>query len=255
MIRGAACPVRRLFVLHPCAPVFRQLLRRLIAGCLCIAVVESSSAARGEHPGGSIAGTVSYESDPDRPWRYARYYVHDPDKGELAEAVVCLTARSLSGLQPRDEPAEFVMDQKDYRFVPETIAIRAGDQVRFTNGDPAAHNVFTGDGSDPFNVTMGLDGSHRQTFRRAGGLRRPVRIGCTFHSTMQAWIFVFDHPFYAVTGEDGGFKFEGVPAGEYTLDVVHPAGRLVWSTPLKLADGDALVREVRISPDHLEKDQ
>lgn len=228
------------------------LLRSLTAACVCIVLAGLRQGTAADEPSGSVEGTVFYASDPDRPWRYARYYVHEEDA--LSEAVVCLTSKSLAGLQPRDEPAEFEMDQKDYRFVPETMALREGDRVRFRNSDPAAHNVFTGDGSDPFNVTMGLEGSHVQAFRRAGGIRRPVRIGCTFHSTMQAWIFVFDHPFYAVTGEKGRFQFEGIPPGEYTLDVVHPAGQLAWRTALTVAEGDVQVRDVRVSPDDLEKD-
>jgi plastocyanin len=234
--------------------MLQRLVRSLCAVLLCSAVV-GGRAACGEDPGGAIAGAVFYEPDAERPWRYARYYIHDRDTGELAEAVVCLSAKSLSGLQPRSEPAEVVMDQKDYRFVPETIAVRARDRVRFTNGDPAAHNVFTGDGSDPFNVTTAVDGSHLQTFRRAGGIRRPIRIGCAFHSTMQAWIFVFDHPFYAVTAEDGRFRFEGVPPGEYTLEVVHPAGRLAWSTSVTITDAGDLLQDVRLSADNLDEDK
>jgi hypothetical protein len=72
---------------------------------------------------------------------------------------------------------------------------------------------------------------------------------------MQAWIFVFDHPFYAVTAENGRFRFEGVPPGEYTLDVVHPSGGLKWSSAVTLTDGDVLVRDVRVSPDDLDKEK
>ena len=45
------------------------------------------------------------------------------------------------------EPATTVIDQKDFRFIPETVAIRAGDSVKFTNSDPQLHNVRTSDGS------------------------------------------------------------------------------------------------------------
>lgn len=235
--------------------MLQRPVRSLIVAFLCVAAVGSRAADDVEEPAGSIEGAVFYEPDPQRPWRYARYYVPDRNTGELAEAVVCLSSKTLAKLRPRDEPSEFEMDQKDYRFVPETMAIRAGDRIRFTNGDPAAHNVFTGDGSDPFNVTMGLDGSYVQAFRRAGGIRKPIRIGCTFHSTMQAWIYVFDHPFYAVTDKDGRFQFEGVPPGEYTLDVLHPAGGLAWSTPVTVAEGDVIVHDVRLSPEHLQKDK
>lgn len=230
-----------------------RLVQGLFAACLCSAAFGVRTAIAADDPAGSVEGMVMYQPDSERPWRYARYYVGD--SGALAEAVVCLTSKSLAGLQPPDEPAEVVMDQKNYRFVPETLAIRAGDQVRFTNGDPAAHNVFTGDGSDPFNVTMAVEGAHVQTFRRASGIRKPIRIGCTFHSTMQAWIFVFDHPFYIVTAEEGRFRFEGVPAGDYKLEVVHPAGHLSWNAPVTIKDGDTLVRDVTLSPDDFDKDK
>ena len=29
------------------------------------------------------------------------------------------------------------------------------------------------------------------------------------------------HPYYAVTGENGAFRLEGVPAGTYTVEIWH----------------------------------
>jgi plastocyanin len=200
---------------------------------------------------GAVEGVIHYDPDSQRPWRYSRYYVADRKTGELAEAVVCLSGKSLSGLAPRARPEEATIDQKDYRFTPETIAIRAGDSVQFANSDPAVHNVATGDGADPFNVNVARDGSHTQTFRRAGGTKRPIRIGCSYHSTMQAWIYVFDHPYYAVTAADGAFRFADVPPGEYTLEVVHPAGGLAWSQKVTVEAGATVTPEVRLSPDNL----
>ena len=200
---------------------------------------------------GIIAGTVTYQPDSARPWRYGRYYIEDRQTGALAEAVVALSSRSLRNLSPPDEPAEREMDQKDYRFVPETIAICAGDTVRFTNSDPAIHNVRTSDGSRPFNINIGTGAEHVQEFDRAGGLRRPIRIGCVLHSTMRAWIYVFDHPFYTLTQSDGEFRFEGVPAGEYTLNMMHPAGELSWSREVTIEPGQEISLDVEVSPDNL----
>jgi hypothetical protein len=39
---------------------------------------------------------------------------------------------------------------------------------------------------------------------------------------MEAWIYVVDNPYYAVTGPDGSFNISDVPAGNYTLVVVQP---------------------------------
>jgi hypothetical protein len=38
---------------------------------------------------------------------------------------------------------------------------------------------------------------------------------------MKAWVAVLDHPYFAVTGEDGSFDLRGLPPGEYTLEVWH----------------------------------
>ena len=51
---------------------------------------------------------------------------------------------------------------------------------------------------------------------------------------MRAWIYVFDHPWFQLTRKDGRFRLENVPAGEYTLGVVHPAGKLRQSRQIKV---------------------
>ena len=44
---------------------------------------------------------------------------------------------------------------------------------------------------------------------------------CDIHSHMSAYILVFNHPFFAVTDDDGRYAIPSVPPGTYTL--------LVWS--------------------------
>ena len=38
---------------------------------------------------------------------------------------------------------------------------------------------------------------------------------------MKAYIAVFDHPYFAVTGEDGKFTIKGLPAGTYEVEAWH----------------------------------
>jgi len=38
---------------------------------------------------------------------------------------------------------------------------------------------------------------------------------------MRAWIGVSSHPFFAVSGEDGTFRIEGVPPGTYVIEAIH----------------------------------
>ncbi len=38
---------------------------------------------------------------------------------------------------------------------------------------------------------------------------------------MRAYIHVVSSPFYSVSGEDGTFKLDGLPPGDYELEAVH----------------------------------
>lgn len=211
----------------------------------------TAEAARADQA--SVRGVVRYLEDAKRPWRYGRFYVSKDAEKTLSSALVCLRGRTLRGVQPREKPAVLQVDQQDYRFIPETVAIREGDQIRFTNSDAALHNVRSVTGDEAFNVSLLQDGEFLQTFRRAGNSRKPIRIGCAFHSQMQAWIYVFDHPFYSVTAEDGKFAFDGVPPGDYDLEVIHPSGELRLTRAVSLKAGQTLNLDLPLSPQHLEK--
>ncbi len=199
---------------------------------------------------GSIAGRVVYTADPARPWRLGRYYINSPGSGNLAEAVVALRGRSLQA-DPGRKPVTHSMDQLNFQFVPETLAITRGDSVRFTNSDTTTHNVRTEGPLASFNVNMEAGGDHVHTFARDGGVQQPLGIGCIYHGGMRAWIYVFDHPWYHVTGPDGRFEFSDIPAGEYTLEMAHAAGRLRWRQRLAIRPGERTEVEISVTPDDL----
>ena len=48
-----------------------------------------------------------------------------------------------------------------------------------------------------------------------------VQFKCEVHPWMFAYVGVFDHPFFAVTGKDGTFKISGVPNGKYVIEAYH----------------------------------
>lgn len=196
---------------------------------------------------GTIEGTVTYKADSNRPWRYARYYVKSAKTGQLAEAVVALRAKPASDAQ---RPAQtLIIDQANFQFTPETVAIRRGDSVQFTNSDNATHNVQTSGEIASFNVNTPGGGSHTFPFDKAGGTRQPATVGCVFHSAMRANVFVFDHPWYALTKSPGQFRLENVPPGEYDLEMVHPAGELRWKKRVTIKPGETLRIDIGVSPD------
>ena len=195
----------------------------------------------------TVVGKVIYHRDPTRPWRLGRYYIRRPKTGELAEAVVAISGRTLTAPNAQREPLTHTINQQDFQFTPETIAIRVGDRVKFLNSDNQVHNVQTSHSRQAFNVNMPVGGEHVETFPFAGGIRQPFRIGCVYHSAMRAWIFVFDHPWFQLTGASGEFQLTGVPPGQYRLEVMHPAGELRSSRTITLNADETVVADFQLT--------
>src|SRR4249920_294935 len=111
-------------------------------------------------------------------------------------------------------PVPAKMDQKQCVFVPRVIVVPVGGTVEFLNSDRLLHNVRGGGKENPpFNRAQ----PHARTI--AIGFKSPevLRVDCDLHSWMRGWIVVAEHPFYAVTNEEGEFVFENVPPGKYKL--------------------------------------
>ncbi|HEY2411436.1 MAG TPA: carboxypeptidase regulatory-like domain-containing protein [Pirellulaceae bacterium] len=196
---------------------------------------------------GTVEGVIAYQADPARPWRYARYYVKQAKAGELAEAVVAIRAKPVA--ENDRQPQTIVIDQHNFQFTPETVVIRRGDSVKFTNADQATHNVQSSSEIATFNSNMPGGGEQIIRFDRAGGIRQPVTVGCVFHSAMRAYIFVFDHPWYQLTAADGRFRLAEVPPGEYELEITHPAGELRTRKRITIKPGEVTQIDIRLTAD------
>jgi uncharacterized protein (DUF2141 family) len=48
-----------------------------------------------------------------------------------------------------------------------------------------------------------------------------LKLACDTHAWMRGYSYVFDHPFFAVTGESGEFSIPGVPPGRYVVKAWH----------------------------------
>ena len=72
-----------------------------------------------------------------------------------------------------------------------------------------------------FNIYTGVGREYEHSFypqRKS----HPVRLGCDIHPWMSAWIFVFEHPHFAISDEKGRFQITNLVAGDYQLVVRQP---------------------------------
>jgi hypothetical protein len=52
----------------------------------------------------------------------------------------------------------------------------------------------------------------------------PIQYKCTIHGWMTGYVRVFDHPYYAVTDDDGRFEIKNAPVGKYRIVYWHETG-------------------------------
>ena len=139
--------------------------------------------------------------------------------GKLANVVVSVKADNLQGDVPK-EPA--VLDQKGCQYHPHVIAVMVGQPLLVKNSDAFLHNVHAlSIDNAPFNFGQ-------PTKDPAGRKIDPMKVAerfkvkCDVHPWMGAQVAVFEHPFFAVSKEDGTFTIPGnLPDGEYTLVAWH----------------------------------
>ncbi len=135
---------------------------------------------------------------------------------ELANAFVW-----LEGAKGGDPPkGPFRIDQKGCAFEPYAQVVSKGVPVTILNSDPVLHNVHatTVTGDALFNKAIPVKGqSVKEPFTTAG----VVRVKCDVHAWMNAWLFVAETPFAAVTDRGGRFAFPGVAPGTYRLHAWH----------------------------------
>lgn len=179
-------------------------------------------------------------------------------QGVVVWLVMAKTPAEASGPQAgRSSDAETVtavMDQRDHEFVPRVLAIRSGQSVKFINSDPANHNVRTSSSqpTNEFNVFTGIDGSYTHRFA-ADPQQRPIRLGCDIHPWMQGWIYVFDHPYFAVTDKQGAFRIDSVPPGEYRLMIKQPDIRYAHERRVPVSNAQSTKVEIEIRAEDLPK--
>ena len=118
-----------------------------------------------------------------------------------------------------DPDNPITLNQKGCRFRPHIVVVPKDQTLRILNSDGVLHNVHLhAKKNEPFNRSM--PGRVKQLDVTFGYTER-IRVGCDVHKWMSGWIVVAKHPYYAVTGKDGAFRFEGVPAGSYTVEIWH----------------------------------
>jgi len=134
----------------------------------------------------------------------------------------------LKDAKPAAAPAPVAgasLDQRKCRYVPHVQALTVGTSLAVMNNDAILHNVHGNEAKTDapaltvFNLATPIKGQKVPVAMRKPGL---VKLQCDAgHTWMNAWIYVFEHPYYAVTDDSGAFVIGDVPPGEHVVELWH----------------------------------
>jgi plastocyanin len=113
-----------------------------------------------------------------------------------------------------------VLAQQDCTYQPHVFGIQVGQTLDIVSNDPTLHNVHAIPmANQEFNLGQPTPGVKHQHVFSTSEVMVPFK--CDVHNWMHAFVGVVDHPFHAVSSNDGAFSLSGLPPGTYTIEAVH----------------------------------
>jgi hypothetical protein len=111
------------------------------------------------------------------------------------------------------------LDQQGCQYKPHVIGIQTNQSLRVVTSDNTTHNIHPlPKVNREWNVSQPPNAD--PIVRSFSRPEATIPVKCNQHPWMRAYIHVLDHPFYAVTGEDGTFKLT-LPPGNYEIEALH----------------------------------
>ncbi len=199
---------------------------------LCLAPVSFAYEAIPFRNGGSIEGLVEYVGNvipKDKTFtissdvkycgkehRTEKYLISA--EGRIKNVIVYLKDIKAGKEVPKETVA--VIDSK-CTFVPHIMIGFKGNEFVLRNEDPVLHtgHIYSHiRGKTMFNIALPEKGSEiTRTLTKTG----IMELNCDCHPWMEGFVYIFDHPYVAVTDDNGKFVINDVPPGVYTVEAWH----------------------------------
>lgn len=225
----------------------------LAAFCAVVTLAGTGFTAGADDKWATVKGQVLFPKDKELPKRGPLNVTQDKEhcesKGKILDESVLVNEKSKGiknvvvflrpdetdlkaefkkdQIHPDDakrKPGEIVIDQPCCMFVNRVSVGRVGDKLVVKNSAPVAHNFFWDSGNNgAHNVTI----PKMDKWEMKDALVKenpPIQYKCTIHGWMTGYVRIFDHPYYAVTDDDGKFEIKNAPVGKYRIVYWHENG-------------------------------
>ena len=137
--------------------------------------------------------------------------------GGLKNVLVYVSEGASSTATPS---TNVVVDQKGCVYTPHVFGIQTGQSLEILNSDGTLHNIHALPKINrEFNKAMPK--FKKKMMTQFDKPEAPFKIKCDVHPWMGAFVGVFDHSYFAVSGDDGSFSISGLKPGQYTITAWH----------------------------------
>jgi plastocyanin len=180
---------------------------------------------------------------------------------EQMEALKSRKLREVPGFQANEiypglmtkEDATVLIPEKPMAFVPHIATVRAGSEVVFYRESTVPHNVKW-DSRNNGMANLLVPPGRQATLKNTKPERYPIVVVDSIYPWMEAYAWVFDHPYFAVTDGDGRFELKFAPKGNLRLVVWQESlgfkggreGR--WGEAIRVPDGKLDLGDIKLKP-------
>jgi len=148
----------------------------------------------------------------------ANISVSDAKGKQLKDVVVFLEPQFQQ--KNSSKPVDIIIDQRDKEFIPLVSAVQVGTSIRFPNNDKIRHHVYSFSKSKSFEIPLYKDVDPTPVMFDKAGV---VPLGCNIHDWMNAYVFVSETPYFALTDKNGNAQIKNLPSGKYQAKLYHPS--------------------------------
>jgi Polysaccharide lyase family 4, domain II len=146
------------------------------------------------------------------------------------------------------EPVAISLVNTHCMFKPRVQAATVGQQITISSEDPVLHNTHPQNSvtnATIYNIALPFKGF--SVTKPLPATPQLIKVKCDAHEWMHAWIWEFDHPYFATTGEDGRFTIKDVPPGTYTLVAWQEAAG-EKTMPVTVTAGKTVTADIQLAP-------
>ena len=135
------------------------------------------------------------------------------DEGYLKNVIVYLTDVTYKGEVSKEQA---ILDQVGCMYEPHVQGMMLGQELLIKNSDATLHNIH---GLPTINseFNFAMPKVVKEKVIKIDKAEHAIYVKCDVHPWMKSYISVFNHPYFAVTDENGNYKIDNIPPGNYKV--------------------------------------